>query len=206
MPRLYRVDNGDTIGQITDDQLKFLVDQLEEEHDLDQDYYIDRDTLELLSDNGGDPELLAIFDAALAQHGARASQICAEITETALLHDTPAATRNLNGLVERGVSIAIDDFGTGYASLTYLRRYHVDVLKVDRSFVTDIVTSSRDQRLTAAVVAMARQLDIVVTAEGVETRAQADVVRTLGCTGAQGYLWSPAVPPAEFELIVKRHH
>ena len=153
-----------------------------------------------------DPELLAIFDAALAQHGARASQICAEITETALLHDTPAATRNLNGLVERGVSIAIDDFGTGYASLTYLRRYHVDVLKVDRSFVTDIVTSSRDQRLTAAVVAMARQLDIVVTAEGVECRAQADVVRTLGCTGAQGYLWSPAVPPAEFELIVKRHH
>ncbi|MCA9675586.1 MAG: galactosyldiacylglycerol synthase [Kofleriaceae bacterium] len=65
MPRLYRVDNGDTIGQITDDQLKFLVDQLEEEHDLDQDYYIDRDTLELLSDNGGDPELLAMIEKAL---------------------------------------------------------------------------------------------------------------------------------------------
>jgi len=100
------------------------------------------------------------------------------------------------------VKVALDDFGTGYASLTYLRRYHIDVVKLDRSFVTDIDTSPRDQRLAAAVVAMAQQLDIRVTAEGVETRAQADVVRKLGCTGAQGYLWSPAVPPDEFERMI----
>ena len=149
-----------------------------------------------------DPDLLATFDRAVADHGTRAERLCVEITETALLHDTPTASRNLRGLTERGVAIALDDFGTGYASLTYLRRYHIDVVKLDRSFVTDIVTSSRDQRLAAAVVAMARHLDIMVTAEGVETPAQADVVRKLGCTGAQGFLWSPAVPPADLEAML----
>lgn len=149
-----------------------------------------------------DPDLMALFDRAVAAHGTRPEQLCVEITETALLHDTPAASRNLRGLSERGVAIALDDFGTGYASLTYLRRYHIDVVKLDRSFVTDIVTSTRDQRLAAAVVAMARHLDIMVTAEGVETPAQADVVRKLGCTGAQGYLWSPAVPATELEPLL----
>ena len=83
-----------------------------------------------------------------------------------------------------------------------LRRYPIDVVKLDRSLVTDIVTSGRDQRLAAAVVAMARHLDIMVTAEGVETPAQADVVRKLGCTGAQGFLWSPALPPADLEAML----
>lgn len=158
--------------------------------------------LNLASRQLNDPDLLGAFDRAVARHQARADLLCVEITETTLLHDTPTATRNLKGLTARGVKVALDDFGTGYASLTYLRRYHIDVVKLDRSFVTDIDTSPRDQRLAAAVVAMAQQLDIRVTAEGVETRAQADVVRKLGCTGAQGYLWSPAVPPDEFERMI----
>ncbi|MEO6628421.1 MAG: EAL domain-containing protein, partial [Aquihabitans sp.] len=94
------------------------------------------------------------------------------------------------------------DFGTGYASLTYLRRYHIDVVKVDRSFVTNIATSDRDQRLTAAVVSLAHHLDITVTAEGVEDRDQARIVRELGCSGAQGYLYSPAIPPEEIDLLI----
>lgn len=158
--------------------------------------------LNLASRQLNDPDLLGAFDRAVARHQARADLLCVEITETTLLHDTPTATRNLKGLTARGVKVALDDFGTGYASLTYLRRYHIDVVKLDRSFVTDIDTSPRDQRLAAAVVAMAQQLDIRVTAEGVETRAQADVVRKLGCSGAQGYLWSPAVPPDEFERMI----
>jgi diguanylate cyclase (GGDEF)-like protein/PAS domain S-box-containing protein len=158
--------------------------------------------LNLASRQLNDPDLLGAFDRAVARHQARADLLCVEITETTLLHDTPTATRNLKGLTARGVKVALDDFGTGYASLTYLRRYHIDVVKLDRSFVTDIDTSPRDQRLAAAVVAMAQQLDIRVTAEGVETRAQADVVRKLGCSGAQGYLWSPAVPRDEFERMI----
>ncbi len=144
-----------------------------------------------------DPDLLRRFERAIATAGCRPEQLCAEITETALLHDTPAAAHNLQGLSSLGVAVALDDFGTGYASLTYLRRYHIDVVKLDRSFVTDIATSERDQRLIAAVVAMARHLDITVTAEGVETAEQADLVRELGCTGAQGFLYSPAVPASE---------
>jgi diguanylate cyclase (GGDEF)-like protein/PAS domain S-box-containing protein len=149
-----------------------------------------------------DSGLLHRFHQSIEATGCRPEQLCVEITETALLHDTPAAAHNLEGLSASGVAIALDDFGTGYASLTYLRRYHIDVLKLDRSFVTDIVESDRDQRLTAAVVAMARQLGITVTAEGVETREQADLVRELGCVGAQGYLYSPAVPAGEIDRML----
>lgn len=149
-----------------------------------------------------DPELLSRFHRAIEAAGCDPGQLCVEITETALLHDTPAAAQNLEGLTARGVAIALDDFGTGYASLTYLRRYHIDVVKLDRSFVTDIATCDRDQRLTAAVVAMAQQLDITVTAEGVENQEQAAVVRSLGCVGAQGYLYSPAVPPEEIDRML----
>ncbi|NLD77915.1 MAG: EAL domain-containing protein [Acidimicrobiales bacterium] len=150
-----------------------------------------------------DPDLLARFHRAIDATGCRPEQLCVEITESALLHDTPAAASNLEGLSAIGVSIALDDFGTGYASLTYLRRYHIDVVKLDRSFVTDIATSDRDRRLTAAVVAMADKLEISVTAEGVETAEQAELVRSLGCEGAQGYLYSPAVPAADHEQMLQ---
>ncbi len=151
-----------------------------------------------------DPELLDRFHRSIRASGCRPEQLCIEITETALLHDTPTAARNIEGLSEAGVTIALDDFGTGYASLTYLRRYPIDVVKLDRSFVTDIAVNDKDQRLTAAVVAMAQQLDISVTAEGVETCGQAEIVRELGCVGAQGFLYSPAVPPEDIDRLLQR--
>lgn len=98
--------------------------------------------------------------------------------------------------------IAIDDFGTGYASLTYLHRYPVDVVKIDRSFVTGITTSEHDYRLVGALIAMAGQLQLSVTAEGVEDDKQADCLRSLRCPSAQGYLYSPAVPPEQFKSIL----
>lgn len=151
-----------------------------------------------------DPDLMHRFQRAMKSAGCEPEQLCVEITETALLHDTPAAANNLEWLSSNGVAIALDDFGTGYASLTYLRRYHIDVVKLDRSFVTDIASSERDQRLTAAVVAMARHLDMTVTAEGVETVDQANIVRQLGCVGAQGYLYSPAVPAGEITIALAK--
>ena len=149
-----------------------------------------------------DANLLHLIDTATASVGLDPSFLCVEITETALLHDTTTVQCNLQGLTERGIAVALDDFGTGYASLTYLRRYHIDVVKVDRSFVTNIATSDRDQRLTAAVVSLAHHLGITVTAEGVEDADQARIVRELGCSGAQGYLYSPAVPPDEIDLML----
>ena len=149
-----------------------------------------------------DSNLLTLIDTATASVGLDPSFLCVEITETALLHDTATVQGNLQGLTERGIAIALDDFGTGYASLTYLRRYHIDVVKVDRSFVTNIATSDRDQRLTAAVVSLAHHLGITVTAEGVEDRDQARIVRELGCSGAQGYLYSRAIPPEEIDQLI----
>ena len=150
-----------------------------------------------------DGNLLATIDGAIDRAGIEASQLCAEITETALLQDTATVRGNLGGLTTRGVAIAIDDFGTGYASLTYLRRWHIDVIKIDRSFITDIATGGRDRDLTAAVVALAHRLGIAVIAEGVETGGQAEVVRSLGCNAAQGFLYSPAVPAAEIDAMLE---
>lgn len=146
-----------------------------------------------------DPELLARLDHAVARHRIGVDQLCVEITETTLLQDDAIVRENLAGLSGRGISIAIDDFGTGYASLTYLRRYHVDVIKIDRSFVTDIATNARDAQLTGAVISLAHHLDMTVTAEGIEDPDQARVLRELGCTSGQGYLYSPAVPADEID-------
>jgi diguanylate cyclase (GGDEF)-like protein len=146
--------------------------------------------------------LLDQFDRAIADTGVRPESMCVEITETALLQDSIVVADNLRGLSERGFEIAIDDFGTGYASLTYLRLYPIDVIKIDRSFITDIATSARDRDLTAAVVAMANQLGISVTAEGIEGPEQAEVLRSVGCPSGQGYLYSPAVPAAAIDDLI----
>jgi diguanylate cyclase (GGDEF)-like protein/PAS domain S-box-containing protein len=138
--------------------------------------------------------LLDAIDDALASSGLDPDRLCLEITETTLLRETTATRENLVGIRDRGIRIAIDDFGTGYASLTYLRRYPIDVLKIDRSFITDLTTNEHDHRLVGGLVALARHLELSVTAEGVETEEQALALRRLGCPGAQGYLYSRAVP------------
>ncbi|HYN55711.1 MAG TPA: bifunctional diguanylate cyclase/phosphodiesterase [Motilibacterales bacterium] len=146
--------------------------------------------------------LLSILDDALATSGLDPGLLCIEITETALLRQTATAAANLAGVHERGVAIAIDDFGTGYASLLYMRRYPVDVIKIDRSFVTDITTVKGDRAVAAAVITLAGALGMSVTAEGVEHPEQAAVLRDLGCPGAQGWLYSKAVPPDEATALL----
>ena len=146
--------------------------------------------------------LLDVLDAAIASSGVDPSLLCVEITETALLRETDTVRRNLHGIHERGVKIAIDDFGTGYASLTYLRRYPVDVLKIDRSFVTHIASNDFDRRLVAGIMALVGHLEISVTAEGVESPEQAASLLGLGCRGAQGFLYSKAVPPGDVDALL----
>lgn len=112
-----------------------------------------------------------------------------EITETMLMGDVDDAISTLGALRRLGVSLSIDDFGTGYSSLNYLKRLPIDLIKVDRGFVSDIPDSADDMAITAAVIAMAHQLNLAVVAEGVETPAQAAFLEEQGCEYGQGYLY-----------------
>jgi EAL domain-containing protein (putative c-di-GMP-specific phosphodiesterase class I) len=137
--------------------------------------------------------LLEAIDDALATSGLSPDLLCVEITETALLRRTTTTATNLAAIHARGISLAIDDFGTGFASLTYLHQYPVDVIKIDRSFVSD----AADSALIAGIIALASTLEMAVTAEGVEHPEQAVRLRQMGCPTAQGWLYSAAVRPED---------
>jgi EAL domain-containing protein (putative c-di-GMP-specific phosphodiesterase class I) len=141
------------------------------------------------------PDLLTHIDASLERHSLPPERLCVEITEQTLLVDNPTVRDNLERLSERGIATAIDDFGTGYASLSYLHRYPVDTIKIDRSFVIDVANDARAKSVADAIVALAERLDLSVVAEGVEDPEQASTLLGVGCRRAQGFLWSEAVPP-----------
>lgn len=144
-------------------------------------------------------DLLDIVDTAMTTSDVDAGWLCFEITETAILRDIPAVARNVHGIHSRGIALALDDFGTGYASLSHLRELPISVLKLDRSFVASIDDNEFDRRLVAGVIALAHGLDITVTAEGVEHERQAEILRSLGCRRAQGFLYSAAVPAEKID-------
>lgn len=134
-----------------------------------------------------DPDLLDHVQQALADSGLPAHALCLEITENAIMQDPTAATRVLTALRELGICLAIDDFGTGYSSLAQLRRLPVDILKIDRTFVTDLGTCDEVEVIVAGIVAMSHAVGLDVVAEGIETAAQLALIRDLGCDQAQGY-------------------
>jgi diguanylate cyclase (GGDEF)-like protein len=140
--------------------------------------------------------------AALAASGLAASRLELEITEAVLIRDDEAALAILHQLRAAGVRIALDDFGTGYSSLSYLQRFPFDKIKIDRCFVDTVVESPS---IVQAVVTIAAARNMVTTAEGVETEAQRDLLRTLGCTEMQGYLFSPAKPAAVLKQLLFSH-
>ncbi len=125
-----------------------------------------------------------------------------EITESTLMDAGPTTVERLHQLRAAGVHLAIDDFGTGYSSMNYLKRFPVGMLKVDRSFVRDLPGDADDAAITQAIIAMARSLDIGVTAEGVETQAQADFLAQAGCALTQGYLFARPLPAEELVTLV----
>ena len=140
--------------------------------------------------------------AVLARTGVPASRLVLEVTETAIVTDVEATVEVMQRLKGLGVQLAIDDFGTGYASLAYLRRFPVDSLKIDRSFVADIGQDHAADALVANVIALARSVGIACVAEGVEDLAQLALLREHGCVYGQGYLWSKAVPLDEVPAVV----
>lgn len=127
-----------------------------------------------------------------------------EVTETELMENAESTAELLKNLQAKGLSVSIDDFGTGYSSLSYLKRLPVDTLKIDISFIRDITRSHDDAAIVKAIIALAHSLDMNVVAEGVETREQFVALRVLGCDAAQGFLFSPAVPPADIEKLYGR--
>ncbi len=129
-----------------------------------------------------------------------------EITESTLMESRERVVRVLEELHEIGVQIAIDDFGTGYSSLGYLKRFPIQRLKVDRSFVRELPQDRDDGAITGAIIAMSRQLGIDVIAEGVESRAQVDYLRELGCQEVQGYYCSRPLEVADFETFLATRH
>jgi EAL domain-containing protein (putative c-di-GMP-specific phosphodiesterase class I) len=146
-------------------------------------------------------DLVARVTEIISESGVSPHQIQFEITEGAVLRDEDRIIGTLAALREMGIGIALDDFGTGYSSLTYLKRFPIDTVKIDRSFVRDLERDASDAAIVSTVVAMAENLHLKVIAEGVETQAQLAFLRERRCDEYQGYLASPAVPPEEFETF-----
>ena len=141
------------------------------------------------------PKLVEEITQALDESGLAPSCLKLEITESTVMQDAPVTLTKLTELKELGVRLAIDDFGTGYSSLGYLKRFPVDTLKIDRSFVKGLSPDGGDNAIVRAVVTVAKSLNMDVTAEGVETEAQLAELRALGCDRWQGFLFARPVSP-----------
>ena len=139
---------------------------------------------------------------ALERTGARAQGLKLELTESLLVANIEAIIDKMNALKARGVGFSLDDFGTGYSSLSYLKRLPLDQLKIDQSFVRNILSDTNDAAIAKMVIALADSMDLAVIAEGVETEAQRDFLAGLGCHTYQGYLFSKPLPAQEFGALV----
>jgi diguanylate cyclase (GGDEF)-like protein/PAS domain S-box-containing protein len=149
-----------------------------------------------------EPCFVARVTSLIGSYGLAMDQVVLELTEQSLAHDFETAVDVVAELRKSGVSVAVDDFGTGYSSLRYLHRFAADVVKIDRSFVASLVDSDHTQKLVGSVVHMAEALDLQTIAEGIETVEQLELVRSLGCELAQGYLFSRPVAPEQIELML----
>ena len=129
--------------------------------------------------------------------------IAVEITEGVLVDtDSPFVVR-LQAYREGGIQVSIDDFGTGYSSLAYLKKFHIDYLKIDQSFTRNLAPGSSELAISEAIIVMAHKLGLKVVAEGVETVAQRDLLLAAGCDYGQGYLFARPAAPQEFEKLLR---
>lgn len=148
--------------------------------------------------------LVHVVVGALATSNLAPNRLDLEITESIFLQENEQTLSSLRQLRELGVLFSIDDFGTGYSSLSSLRRFPFDKLKIDRSFVKDVVTRQDSIEIIHAVISLGRSLGISTTAEGVETEAQMDILRAEGCTEVQGYMFGRPMPASDLEPYLRR--
>ena len=152
-----------------------------------------------------DKRFVTAVKEAIALTGIDAGRVVFEITESLLMKDPEEATRLLETLRSLGIRFAVDDFGTGYSSLAYLQRFPLSKLKIDRSFVDNLITSRNNRAIVSAVVSLAQSLGLELVAEGVETEAQRDLLADLGCDHIQGWLISHALPSEELARSFQTH-
>ena len=150
------------------------------------------------------PDFVAQVQAVLASTGARPQRLKLELTESLLVHDVEGVVAKMSALKEHGVGFSLDDFGTGYSSLSALKRLPLEQLKIDQSFVRDILVDANDAAIARMVIVLAESMGLAVLAEGVETAAQQDFLASQGCHAYQGYLFSRPLPIEEFEEFVIR--
>jgi len=147
--------------------------------------------------------LVATVAGILAETGMDAVHLEMELTESMIMHNTEAAVATLRQLTELGVRLSVDDFGTGYSSLSYLKNLPIDTLKIDQSFVRDIVAGKSDHRVLArAIISIGHSLDLKVVAEGVETAAQTEYLKKHECDEVQGYYFGRPVPADQFRKVL----
>jgi len=142
--------------------------------------------------------LLGSVQHALEESGLPPRFLELELTESVLVNDAEQALGLMHELKKIGVTLSIDDFGTGYSSLNYLRRFPIDLLKIDGSFIRDVIRNRGDAAITTTIAVMAKSLRLGILAEGVETREQARFLRTIGCHDMQGFLFGEPVPVERF--------
>lgn len=147
--------------------------------------------------------LLQTFQATFAEFEVEPSVLEVELTETAVMSDAEDSVRILQNLTEMGVRVSIDDFGTGYSSMSYLRRFPIDTLKIDRTFIAEVTTRSEDASIVRAIISLAHSLNLRVVAEGVETQEQVSFLQSLECDQYQGYYFSAALQPTDFAKLLR---
>jgi diguanylate cyclase (GGDEF)-like protein len=161
-------------------------------------------SINLAAQNFHDPNLLASLTESLERYGLSAGRLTLEVTETTLVTQQGVTLERLRQLRDAGFRLALDDFGTGYSSLNYLKRFPVHELKIDRSFVREVESNRHDRAIVAMLVALARELDLELVAEGVETAGQASRIQALGCPVIQGYYFSKPMPADDFAALLRR--
>jgi EAL domain-containing protein (putative c-di-GMP-specific phosphodiesterase class I) len=149
------------------------------------------------------PDLVDSVRAILQETGMTPRLLELEITESSAMQSPETSIRTLYELKKLGVRISLDDFGTGHSSLSYLKRFPIDTLKIDQSFVRDITTDSDTAAIVTGIIAMTHSLRLKVIAEGVEYPEQAEFLRVHACDQMQGYLIKPPVPPDEFLAFIR---
>jgi EAL domain-containing protein (putative c-di-GMP-specific phosphodiesterase class I) len=142
-------------------------------------------------------DLVHLVEQSLADSGLPAACLSLELTESSLLHDRDLAAETLLALRQRDINVWLDDFGTGFSGLNHLRQLRVSGVKIDRSFVADILSDPDDLALSSAIIAMAHSVGMRVIAEGVESREQLKLLRDNGCDLVQGFLLARPMPAAE---------
>jgi EAL domain-containing protein (putative c-di-GMP-specific phosphodiesterase class I) len=152
------------------------------------DEHLVEDISAILEDTGMAPELLEL-----------------EITEGTLMQNPDRVSGILSQIKAMGIRLAIDDFGTGYSSLSHIKRFPIDTIKVDRSFIRDMMQHPEDKAITEAIIAMGKTLSLTVVAEGVEKQEQEIFLRRHACDEMQGYYFSKPIPPGEFAELLRTH-